>query len=95
MAAKDPTFRSYSADQAKRYAAARLSYSQNLYSKLLDHHAATGGEFDLLLDVGCGPGNATCDLSPLFDRAMAADPGGQMIDRHSKRIRRQNQVRRY
>jgi ubiquinone/menaquinone biosynthesis C-methylase UbiE len=80
MAAKDPTFRSYSADQAKLYASSRLSYSQSLYSKILNHHAATGGKFGLLLDVGCGPGNATRDLSPSFDRIIAADPGEQMID---------------
>jgi ubiquinone/menaquinone biosynthesis C-methylase UbiE len=76
----DPTFRSYSAEEAKLYAASRLSYSQNIYNKVLDHHAATGGEFDLLLDVGCGPGNATRDLSLSFDRTIGSDPGVQMIE---------------
>ena len=76
----DPTFRSYSAEEAKLYAASRLSYSQNIYNKVLDHHAATGGEFDLLLDVGCGPGNATRDLSSSFDRTIGSDPGAQMIE---------------
>jgi ubiquinone/menaquinone biosynthesis C-methylase UbiE len=79
MTTKDPTFRSYSAEDAKLYASARLSYSQNLYNKILDHHTATGGKFDLLLDAGCGPGNATRDLSRSFDRAIGADPGEQMI----------------
>jgi hypothetical protein len=76
----DPTFRSYSAEEAKLYAASRLSYSQNTYNKVLDHHTATGGKFDLLLDVGCGPGNATRDLALSFDRTIGADPGAQMIE---------------
>jgi trans-aconitate 3-methyltransferase len=76
----DPTFRSYSAEEAKLYAASRLSYSQNIYNKILDHHAATGGQFELLLDVGCGPGNATRDLALSFDRTVGADPGAQMIE---------------
>jgi len=75
----DPTFRSYSAEEAKLYAASRLSYSENIYNKVLDHHAATGGKFDLLLDVGCGPGNATRDLSLSFERTIGSDPGAQMI----------------
>jgi trans-aconitate 3-methyltransferase len=76
----DPTFRSYSAEEAKLYAASRLSYSQSTYNKILDHHSATGGKFDLLLDVGCGPGNATRDLALSFDRTIGADPGEQMIE---------------
>jgi ubiquinone/menaquinone biosynthesis C-methylase UbiE len=75
----DPTFRSYSAEEAKLYAASRLSYSQNTYNKVLDHHTSTGGKFDLLLDVGCGPGNATRDLALSFDRTSGADPGEHMI----------------
>jgi trans-aconitate 3-methyltransferase len=77
---RDPTFRSYSAQEAKLYAASRLSYSQNIYNKVLDHHIATRGKFGLLLDVGCGPGNATRDLALYFDRAIGADPGAQMIE---------------
>jgi len=74
----DPTFRSYSAEEAKFYSVSRLSYSQNVHNKVLDHHTTTGGNFDLLLDVGCGPGNATRDLSLSFDKTIGADPGAQM-----------------
>ncbi|KAH8792615.1 S-adenosyl-L-methionine-dependent methyltransferase [Hyaloscypha finlandica] len=74
----DPTFRSYSAEEAKLYSVSRLSYSQNVHNKVLDHHTTTGGNFDLLLDVGCGPGNATRDLSLSFDKTIGADPGAQM-----------------
>jgi ubiquinone/menaquinone biosynthesis C-methylase UbiE len=53
----DPTFRSYSAEEAKLYAASRLSYSQNIYNKILDHHTATR---DLALSfdrtIGADPG---------------------------------------
>ena len=77
--AADPTFRAYSSEDAKRYATQRPGYSSNLINKVLNHHTATGGQFNQLLDVGCGPGNATRDLSPSFERAIGADPGEEMI----------------
>jgi ubiquinone/menaquinone biosynthesis C-methylase UbiE len=76
----DSTFQSYSASQAKVYATHRLSYPQALYDTILDHHSDTGGQFELLLDVGCGPGNATRDVALSFDRAIGSDPGVAMID---------------
>jgi SAM-dependent methyltransferase len=76
----DPTFRSYTSAEVKTYATHRLSYSQSLYSAVIQHHASTGGQFDLLLDVGCGPGNATRDVALEFERAVGADPGEQMIE---------------
>lgn len=75
----DPTFRSYSTEQAKVYASQRLSYPEVLYNAVLEHHASTGGQFGLLLDVGCGPGNATRDVARSFERAMGVDPGEAMI----------------
>lgn len=75
----DPTFRSYSTDEAKLYASQRLVYSQALYDVVLNHHSSTGGKFDLVLDCGCGPGRATVDLARLFDQAIGADPGAAMI----------------
>lgn len=79
MSTSDPTFRAYSASEAKTYATHRLSYSPDLYSTILSHHGSTGGHFSLLLDVGCGPGNATRDLALSFDEAIGCDPGEQMI----------------
>ena len=76
----DPTFRDYNHIQAKQYAESRLSYSSKLYNTILRHHADTGGRFNTLLDVGCGPGNATRDLAPSFDTVMGIDPGVEMID---------------
>ncbi|KAH9218970.1 S-adenosyl-L-methionine-dependent methyltransferase [Leptodontidium sp. 2 PMI_412] len=75
----DPTFRSYSAGEAKLYASQRLAYSQALYDVVLNHHSSTGGQFDLVLDCGCGPGRATVDLARSFDQAIGADPGAAMI----------------
>lgn len=75
----DPTFRSYSIDQAKYYASRRLSYEQAIYDTILNHHSATGGQFGLLLDCGCGPGNATRDVAPSFNHALGVDAGEAMI----------------
>ena len=75
----DPTFRSYSATQAQTYAVERRSYSNDLYDIVLKYHTSTGGKLDLLLDVGCGPGNVTRDLSAAFDHAIGIDPGAEMI----------------
>ena len=77
---KDPTFRSYSAEQAKIYATRRLSYEHAIYDTVLSFHSSTGGKFGLLLDVGCGPGNATRDVASSFDEAIGVDPGANMID---------------
>ncbi|CZS94714.1 hypothetical protein WAI453_013382 [Rhynchosporium graminicola] len=75
----DPTFRSYSLDDAKLYAAQRLAYSPVLYEVILNHHEATGGKHDIVLDCGCGPGRATVDLAHSFDRAIGVDPALAMI----------------
>ena len=77
---KDPTFRSYSAKQAEAYATHRLSYEAAIYDTVLRHHIDTGGKFELLLDVGCGPGNATRDVARSFDQVIGVDPGAAMID---------------
>lgn len=76
----DPTFRSYSAEQAKVYASQRLSYESAIYEVVLDYHATTGGQLGLVLDCGCGPGNATRDLALSFDQAIGVDAGSAMID---------------
>ena len=77
---EDPTFRKYEAHQAQAYAKGRGSYPDELYNTLLRHHEASGGQFEALLDVGCGPGNATRDLAINFDHAVGVDPGAEMIN---------------
>ncbi|KAG9237590.1 S-adenosyl-L-methionine-dependent methyltransferase [Amylocarpus encephaloides] len=78
--ATDPTFRSYTPAQAATYAAHRISYASAIYKLILEHHAQSGGEFGLLLDVGCGPGNATRDLAASFERVIGCDAGEAMIE---------------
>ena len=76
----DPTFRAYNADQAKLYSTHRRSYSPKLYDEIIKYHKEVGnGTFGTVLDVGCGPGNATRDLAQYFQKAVGVDPGEQMI----------------
>ena len=81
----DPTFRSYCAAQAQTYAVERRSYPHELYDIILKYHTSTGGKLDQLLDVGCGPGNATRDLSVAFEHVLGIDPGAEMIAAARKR----------
>jgi predicted TPR repeat methyltransferase len=77
----DPTFRSYSAAQAKAYAAGRSGgYASALYDFVVQQHQSSGGGTGRLLDVGCGTGKATRDLALCFDSAMGTDPGAEMIN---------------
>jgi SAM-dependent methyltransferase len=71
--------RSSSSDQAKVYASQRVPYESNIYNTVLEHHAATGGQFGVLLDCGCRPGNATRDVALSFDQAVGLDAGPAMI----------------
>ena len=79
VALSDPTFRCYTTGQATRYAENRLSYPAELYDLVIRYHAESNGQFITLLDVGCGPGNATRDLAPHFECAVGIDPGLEMI----------------
>lgn len=75
----DTTFRSYSSAQVKEYANRRGGYPVALINELISKHAETGGEFDSLLDLGCGPGNSTRDIAIHFDHAVGVDPGPGMV----------------
>ena len=77
--ASDPTFRSYKPLEAQQYAESRKGYPLELYNHILKQHADTGGRFEYLLDVGCGPGNATRDMALAFEQATGVDPGAEMI----------------
>lgn len=76
----DITFRHYNRSQATTYAAFRDSYPSELYEKVFQYHIETDGRFDTLLDVGCGPGNATRDLAQSFREVTGIDPGAEMIN---------------
>ncbi|KXJ97275.1 S-adenosyl-L-methionine-dependent methyltransferase [Microdochium bolleyi] len=77
--AADPTFRHYKPEDGLTYAQHRQDYHPKLYQLVLDHHRATGGAFDTLLDVGCGPGTAGRALAPNFAHAWGVDPSAGMI----------------
>jgi trans-aconitate 3-methyltransferase len=76
---RDPTFRNYSAEAAKKYLEHRRGYADRLIQRVIDLHSSSQGGFDVLLDVGCGPGTATRDLAPYFQHAVGTDPGESMI----------------
>lgn len=80
MHQEEHTFRQFNPDQAKAYAAGRSSYHDNLYKTIFDHHSSTGGAFKTLMDVGCGPGNATRPLAKHFETAYGVDPSPEMIN---------------
>ncbi|RFU80112.1 methyltransferase domain-containing [Trichoderma arundinaceum] len=75
----EKTFRSYDQDQGKAYAKARRDYDPGVYKFIADHHKSTGGQFDMMVDVGCGPGLAARGLAPFFAQVMGLDPSEGMI----------------
>ncbi|KEF56875.1 uncharacterized protein A1O9_07065 [Exophiala aquamarina CBS 119918] len=76
---KEKTFLSYNHEQGKAYAQVRRDYHPNVYQTVLDYHTSTGGQLDTLVDVGCGPGNATRQLGMHFNHAVGLDPSQGMI----------------
>ncbi|CZS95671.1 related to trans-aconitate 3-methyltransferase [Rhynchosporium agropyri] len=79
FASSEKTFTSYTKEQGKTYAQARPTYNPKLYELVLEHHNTTGGLFDTLLDVGCGPGITSRALAPLFAHVIGLDPSEGMI----------------
>ncbi|KAK1853445.1 methyltransferase domain-containing protein [Colletotrichum chrysophilum] len=75
----EKTFRSYTSTQGMVYARGRPGYRPDLYKLIIDYHVSTGGALDLLLDVGCGAGTATREISPYFAQAVGIDPSSGMI----------------
>ncbi|TVY21340.1 hypothetical protein LARI1_G001342 [Lachnellula arida] len=79
----DPTFRSYSSEQAKAYASHRKTYDPAVYKTISDFHAANGGQFGLVVDCGCGPGNVTRDLALMLEKTKSgADISFEVVPHH-------------
>ncbi|KAL2024894.1 hypothetical protein VTK56DRAFT_3593 [Thermocarpiscus australiensis] len=76
---KETTFRSFDSNQGAKYAQHRPTYHPRLYNHVLGYHKSTGGQFDTLLDVGCGPGTALRDLAPQFAHAIGLDASEGMV----------------
>ena len=77
--AREEVFRNYSASQAQAYAAARPDYCEAFWQYILNHHASTGGETGLVVDLGTGHGNVIRAFAPYFDRATGVDPSAGML----------------
>jgi trans-aconitate 3-methyltransferase len=77
---EDPTFKNYSASAAQAYLKNRRGYSENIIHLVVNEHKSTGGLLNVLVDVGCGPGQATRALAPYFEHVIGADPGANMIE---------------
>ncbi|CAK7201586.1 hypothetical protein SEUCBS139899_004293 [Sporothrix eucalyptigena] len=78
-APQEKTFSTYNAAQGQHYAQARPDYHPSVYAYIVDTHKATGGQFDTLVDLGCGPGNCARALAPHFQHAYGIDPAPGMI----------------
>ncbi|KAJ5574000.1 uncharacterized protein N7459_008427 [Penicillium hispanicum] len=76
---KEKTFSAFNKDQGHNYAQGRPGYSPRLYQSITDTHTTTGGQLDTVLDVGCGPGNATRGIGPYFAHAIGLDPSEGMM----------------
>ncbi|CRK23748.1 S-adenosylmethionine-dependent methyltransferase CRG1 like protein [Verticillium longisporum] len=75
----EKTFRAYTAEQGTAYARNRRGYHPALYKLILQHHLNSNGLLHSLVDLGCGPGTATRELSPYFENALGLDPSAGMI----------------
>ncbi|KAL1894852.1 hypothetical protein Sste5346_005539 [Sporothrix stenoceras] len=78
-APQEKTFSTYNAEQGKHYAQARPDYHASVYEYITTKHKETGGQFDTLVDLGCGPGNVARSLAPHFAHAFGVDPAPGMI----------------
>lgn len=77
---EEATFRNYDASAAKRYAQYRSGWPASFIESVISQHTSSGGETDLLLDIGCGPGNSTRDLAPHFQTVLGVDPSPSMVE---------------
>ncbi|KAJ6786684.1 hypothetical protein PWT90_09730 [Aphanocladium album] len=89
---EESTFKNYDKTQAQSYARHRQDYSQALYDAVLLFHARSGGGNNLLLDVGCGPGNVTRALCTQFNHAVGLDASHSMA-LHAEELSRETKAR--
>lgn len=75
----EKTFSTFSKSQSAAYAAARFDYTPLLYNTILAHHVTTSGAHELIVDIGCGPGQAARGFAPHFRTTIGLDPSPNMI----------------
>jgi ubiquinone/menaquinone biosynthesis C-methylase UbiE len=81
QAGEETTFRNFTVQQAREYNASRgHAYPSKLYEHIVAYHKDKGGQVNLALDLGCGPGNATRDLAAYFDHVIGLDGSPEMIN---------------
>ncbi|KAF8120347.1 S-adenosyl-L-methionine-dependent methyltransferase [Boletus edulis] len=66
---------------AVSYAASRPTYPRALFDYVFRFHGAGagGGRWDTAVDLGCGTGQATVELTP-FKQIVGVDPSAGMVD---------------
>ncbi|KAI0826705.1 S-adenosyl-L-methionine-dependent methyltransferase [Trametes gibbosa] len=65
---------------AAKYASSRPTYPRQLYDFVFKFHERTAGaRWDTAVDVGCGTGQATVELTP-FQHIVGVDPSARMIE---------------
>ncbi|KAI0266337.1 S-adenosyl-L-methionine-dependent methyltransferase [Gloeopeniophorella convolvens] len=63
-----------------RYAAARPTYPKQLYEFIFNYHRRDAtAKLETALDLGCGTGQATVELTP-FGRVIGVDPSAKMVE---------------
>lgn len=76
----ETTFKNYNSKDAANYAAYRSPYPPLLISMVMDKHISTGGQSVRVLDLGCGPGQATRQIAVSFEHVIGVDASPSMID---------------
>ncbi|KAH9846163.1 S-adenosyl-L-methionine-dependent methyltransferase, partial [Lenzites betulinus] len=65
---------------AAKYASSRPTYPKQLFDFVFKFHERTqGARWDTAVDVGCGTGQATVELTP-FRHIVGVDPSARMIE---------------
>ena len=69
---------------AELYSKFRPTYPEAFYDMILEYHKQTGGGANFLLDIGCGPGEASLPLIGKFRNLILTDMSSTMISRARK-----------
>lgn len=78
---EEATFRNYNASAAAKYARFRFGWSEEfVQDKVISPHTSSGGQLNVLVDIGCGPGNSTVCLAPHFQTVLGVDPAPAMVE---------------
>ncbi|KAG6840015.1 hypothetical protein C0991_009571 [Blastosporella zonata] len=66
---------------ASVYSSFRPTYPKKLFQEVYEYHQATETtSWDVAVDLGCGTGQATAQLTGKFSRVIGVDPSQPMID---------------